>query len=139
MKRLDGWFEKLEKTIRAAAHKHFQYGDHDCCLFAADCIEAMTGVDVAADFRDAYRSRFGAARRLVVYSGGGVLKLADRIAILHSMPIITREDATDGDVALVEWPEGPGLGVFFKGFVACPQAHGIIYVPRARAVKCWRP
>lgn len=52
--RLHDWPERLSETIAAARGTPFAYGAHDCCLFAADCIQAVTGVDVAADWRGRY-------------------------------------------------------------------------------------
>jgi hypothetical protein len=36
------------------ADTKFAWGVHDCALFAADGIQAMTGVDIASDFRGKY-------------------------------------------------------------------------------------
>jgi hypothetical protein len=41
----------LHAFLLARATAPFVWGANDCALFAADAIEAMTGVDIAADFR----------------------------------------------------------------------------------------
>lgn len=38
----------------------FAWGKNDCALFAADGIQAITGVDIAADFRGKYSDEAGA-------------------------------------------------------------------------------
>jgi len=45
------WPERLLAALAAARDRPFRWGEHDCCLFAADLIEAVTGVDPAAAFR----------------------------------------------------------------------------------------
>src|SRR5258708_4686376 len=54
MKRLEDWVVRLEAFIKERTAQPFKWGSQDCCLFAADAIEAITGVDLAADFRGKY-------------------------------------------------------------------------------------
>jgi len=42
---------ELHDFLLARAETPFAWGTNDCCLFAADAIAAMTGVDIAVDFR----------------------------------------------------------------------------------------
>jgi hypothetical protein len=42
---------ELERFLLERAHAPFKWGTNDCALFVADAVEAMTGVDIAADFR----------------------------------------------------------------------------------------
>lgn len=42
---------ELERFLILRAHALFKWGSNDCALFVADAVEAMTGVDIAADFR----------------------------------------------------------------------------------------
>lgn len=49
MRRLD-WPERLAQALAEAQSRTFSEVDY-CVLFAADCIEAMTGEDPAADYR----------------------------------------------------------------------------------------
>ncbi|WP_184259425.1 DUF6950 family protein [Granulicella mallensis] len=53
--RLPKWDTQLLPAF-IAAHKNvsFKWGTSDCCLMAADAIQAMTGVDIASDFRGKY-------------------------------------------------------------------------------------
>lgn len=69
----------------------FKYGVNDCCLFCADGIEAMTGVDIDSDFRGKYTD---AASALAV------------IAKVTGIPNATIEDGVAFCAAkhgLVEW------------------------------------
>lgn len=68
--RLHDWPERLSEVVAAARDRPFEYGTHDCCLFAADCIEAVTGRDLAAVWRGQYATledglKLAKARNLV--------------------------------------------------------------------------
>ncbi len=56
----------------------FQWGANDCALFAADGIEAMTGTDIAADFRGRYTTELGAFRAIKTIANGTTV--ADAVA-----------------------------------------------------------
>ena len=49
-----GWEKCLNACIEAARCKTVELGKWDCCLFGADCVNATTGVDLAAKFRGTY-------------------------------------------------------------------------------------
>jgi len=53
MRRPD-WPQRLTAVLVASRRRGFAYGHHDCCTHAADCVEAVTGVDVAAEWRGHY-------------------------------------------------------------------------------------
>jgi hypothetical protein len=52
LKRKEHWDSiAFHEFLLSRAHEEFAWGKNDCALFAADGIEAITGVDVARDFR----------------------------------------------------------------------------------------
>jgi hypothetical protein len=52
MERKNFWdTRELERFLLARAPMPFKWGSNDCALFVADAVLAMTGVDIAADFR----------------------------------------------------------------------------------------
>ncbi len=55
IRKLD-WEMRLHEFIESRKGSAFAWGSNDCCLFAADAVEAMTGVDLAANFRGKYDS-----------------------------------------------------------------------------------
>lgn len=57
--RLPDWRSRLTVHLTNVARTPFSYGQHDCALFAAGCVEVMTGVDLAARYRGLYRSLKG--------------------------------------------------------------------------------
>lgn len=54
MRRIENWPLALAAFLKARELESFNYGTNDCLLFAADAIQAMTGTDVAADYRGTY-------------------------------------------------------------------------------------
>jgi hypothetical protein len=62
--RYENWPERLARCIAAARTRRFAWGAHDCALFAADCVQSMTGRDPAGAYRGRYRTALGVARLL---------------------------------------------------------------------------
>ena len=54
MSRVHGWHGRLTRYLAEARKKPYEVGVHDCALFAAGAIEAITGVDLASSFRGRY-------------------------------------------------------------------------------------
>lgn len=63
VERRDDWRERLATLLDERRRYGFAFGRFDCCLWAADAVEAMTGVDFIADYRG-YATPEGAMRRL---------------------------------------------------------------------------
>jgi len=55
IKRVRDWRSRLSAVIEARRRQPFTE-ENNCALFLADCVEAMTGVDLAADYRGKFRS-----------------------------------------------------------------------------------
>ena len=72
--RLPTWEIHLRAYLDQVEHSAFEFGTHDCALFAAACVEAMTGVDPAADFRNTYTNKAGAVAALREHGAGTLLK-----------------------------------------------------------------
>lgn len=55
LQRKEHWATRdLHEFLVSRAHAPFVWGANDCCLFPADAVQAMTGVDLADDFRGKY-------------------------------------------------------------------------------------
>ncbi|QBR35412.1 hypothetical protein ETW23_03915 [Leisingera sp. NJS201] len=53
--RLPDWRPRLTQYLARVAALPFRPGAHDCVLFAAGAVEAMTGTDLAVSWRGTYR------------------------------------------------------------------------------------
>ncbi len=119
MKRLPDWKPRLMRYLEHAARRPFKEGEHDCALFLAGGVEAMTGEDYAAPYRGRYSTTLGGLR---------ILKKAgfeDHVALAaHHLKEKPVAFANVGDGAAVPTPDGPALGIV--------QGEGVYLLPPAR-------
>lgn len=131
--RVQEWPERLNRFLMAADRKRFEWGVHDCCLFAARAVQELTGQDFAAPFYDQYDDALSASRLLVKH--GGVRGIATS-ALGEEIPPLT---AGRGDIVLLQTHEhGDTLAVCTGTHCAAPGIHGLMLVPLAEAVSAWR-
>lgn len=99
------WPGRFFRLIGAARARPFAWGTHDCCLWAADSVEAVTGTDPAARWRGTYRDEIGALRLVRALGGLPAVAALGGVEIAPGL-------AAPGDVGLVTWPDGVAcLGV----------------------------
>ena len=114
MTRKPDWKLHLMQYMAECARRPFEVGQHDCALFWAGGIDAMTGIDPAADWRGKYKTVAGGLR-LLKRAG-----FADHIAVAASkfeeIPIAF---AAPGDLAVIPAEDG---GLAAAGIV---QGEGI--------------
>jgi len=72
MERMQGWESKLDKFVESRHNARFEWGKHDCCLFACDAVKEITGEDPAYAFRGKYKDGVGAYELIKEYGGGGL-------------------------------------------------------------------
>jgi hypothetical protein len=143
--RVAHWERVLAEQIQAAQKREYQWGVFDCCLFAADVVQAITGVDLAAEFRGKYKTAAGATRELKKYAGTS--KLSDTLGIImtkHGCKMIRPGWAGRGDVVVIlddlrdgSFGEVCGICVGANG-VAVPVAPvGIKFTRAGTAVAAW--
>jgi len=130
MKHTD-WQKRLVTVIKAAEKRPFSWGQHDCCLFAADCVEAMCGEDFAAEFRGNYNSETG-AKKALLRGGGSLERVLARFLDEVNPSLIQR-----GDVAVVENAGRRCAGVFYGGSVWVPGDNGLVSL-RGNLLSAWR-
>jgi len=136
--RKPNWLPLLDQFIIKNRNTPFQFGGFDCCLFVCDAIQAMTGVDVAADFRGKYKTEIGAAKFMLKI--GGVLGIAERVAAENNLQKVDLNFAWRGDGVYFE-PNGDGVvGVIStcgKQIAAAGEV-GVVFYPRSDAQIIWR-
>ena len=132
MTRVHGWqrlFSDLVQTRRALP---FVWGNHDCCLWAADSTLTLTGTDFAKDLRGTYSTATGAAR--VLEKLGGVQAIAE--AALG--PSVPPSYAALGDVVLINSAGRPALAVCGGQAILAVSEQGLEYLPMSEAVFAWK-
>ena len=126
------WRVRLDACIAAASGRRFRYGGHDCCLFAADVVLALTGRDPAAELRG-----YGGRRQAleILKREGGFVPMVSRLMGAEPIPGAL---ASRGDVVFGH-PIGEGaLGVCLGRTVAFPAASGLAFAPRLVIDCAWR-
>ncbi|MEE2860836.1 MAG: hypothetical protein VYB46_08500 [Pseudomonadota bacterium] len=97
LRRLDDWRSRLAAEMDRQRRQPFAWGKHDCATgFAAAVVEALTGNDLAADYRGQYANPRGALRLL---RESGTASLGD-FAALH-LPEIHPSRADVGDIGVL--------------------------------------
>jgi len=125
------WHNRLIAVIRAAEKRPFLWGEHDCCLFAADCAEAMTGENFADDWRGTYDNETG-AKKALLRGGGSLEKVLAKY--LDEVPV---KMAQRGDIAVVENAGTRCAGVIYGGAVWVPGEEGLVCL-RIKPLSTWR-
>jgi hypothetical protein len=140
--RREDWPRRLDAAIRAARLRAFRWGEHDCCLFAADVVDAICGADptdaIAARFRGRYKTARGA--RGLLARLGGIDGLMTKVALGPEVaPLMARR----GDVVALAPSDGDDsagvmLGICIGEHVAGAAPAGFCLVPLRAGLRAWR-
>lgn len=125
--RLTDWQGRLTEYLNATTQRRFRPGRHDCALFVAGAVKAMTGVDHAKGWRGYTSLKAGQA---ALQEAG----FADHVALVAAhYPEIPVAFARMGDVAVCE---GDALGIVTGEMVTVlrPDGRGLIPLMEAKKV-----
>lgn len=128
------WRLRLVEFVAGVSRVEFKPGSHDCALFAAGGVEAITGVDLASDWRATYRT-LSAGRRALLAAG-----FSDHVEfVARLLPEIASSMAQVGDVAVVPGEDGEfALGIVQGEGVYCLRPDGLAVVSRLQMVRAFR-
>lgn len=134
MSRVLGWRTRLNAELDRSRSMPFAWGTNDCCTFAARCVEAVTGEDLAAAYPRNYRTAKGA---LAALKRAGFDDLT-QLAAAHCEEIAPSL-ASAGDLAAIRSDAtGWALGVVIGERIAFIGPDGLGSVPITDAVKAYR-
>lgn len=129
-----GWRGRLLKVMAEHRRQPFKWGSHDCGIFAADCVKAMTGADFAEPYRGTYDTEEGAKKQLRRLGKGSHVHIVEEL-FKEIAPI----EATTGDIAVVDGGEGiQSLGIVNGDTIAVYGIRGIGFVSPASVVRAFR-
>lgn len=127
MHRYPDWDARLAAYLEPLHARPFAWGTHDCCIFSAGAVEAMTGVDPMPEFRGRYTTAIGSARALTRYGAGTLEATLD-----GKFEPIAPALAQRGDVVM----SSGLLGICWGGFLIAVGSEagreGLIRIERAR-------
>ena len=136
MQKLVDWRPRLRAFLAAQAEAPFvmgSIGGMDCGAFAGGAIEAMTGENPHAKVAGKYKTMAGALRALK--------RLGHDDHVAYAASLLTEIDplyAAFGDIAVVDSPDGPALGVVTGPHIEVRAPGGRGVVPLTDAVRAFR-
>lgn len=132
MVRREDWPARLAEQIERARRRPFCYGEHDCFLFAANVVQAMTGEDPAAQLRGAYSDERSALETIARY---GALR---DVAIACFGAASDALCAKRGDIVMVQYNNVESLAVVLDHRAAGPGPLGLVYGHVSAALCCFK-
>lgn len=125
------WHQRLDALVGASLRRPFVWGEHDCCLFAADAVLAITGTDPATGLRGTYRTE--AQAQALLQQLGGLQAIGARAGQAVA-PLM----AQAGDVGLVNDGQRDLLAVCTGPHWLAPCRRGLAVLPFNTASMAWR-
>lgn len=124
---------ELDDFLREAEGKRFIDGVWDCCLFPADWVQRVTGIDGAAPWRGRYHTRIGWLR--ILKRDGGIEGVLAKGAALAGLTETTEPGR--GDIGVARLPSGVLMaGICLGDRWASVGARGLS-AARAETVRAW--
>jgi hypothetical protein len=131
LKRLEGWQDKFFAYLEATRATPFEWGQHDCCLFAAKSIDAICGSPLELQLKIDYRDEASALAYIAQF---GSLEAAVSNWLGESK---APNFAGPGDIVLANLDNGPTVGVCLGVKCAFASVAGPLYTQRDAIVACW--
>jgi len=130
--RHEQWETKLHQSIEAHKAKPFAWGEHDCALSVCNYVLAITGIDLAAEFRGQYKTEAAAFQAIGRLSqcAATLEQFVERLAEQHGISEIKPRYAQRGDVVLLDNPTpSSGLNRQALGIVQLNGRHVLVTFP----------
>lgn len=131
--RKDNWPALFNAYIEHRRDMPFAWGSHDCCMFAAEGVRAITGVDLGRPFRRRYKCARGAANVLRKF-GGDVANIPGALGL----PAIRPAQAGRGDMVCYEFNGRNTLGLCCGLQSVFVAPHGLMFVQTLACTAAWK-
>jgi hypothetical protein len=140
LSRLPAWQSRLNSYLMSVASKPFSYGSLDCGIFVGDAVQAMSGVDVAADLRGTYTNRREAFASIKSICGTATMEaIGCYLAGKYGLPEVPVLTAQRGDPILLRHGQRSSLGIvaLHGTEILSPYQSGILRLPLSHATRAW--
>ena len=139
VRRYDDWPIRLDEVVKEKEQVPFKWGTHDCCLFAADVVATITGIDAAERFRGKYKTEKGAYRILKKLTGYTELDKALReVMAWYDFKPKAPMKAQRGDFVVIYTELGPTLAVVGpSGLIVAAGPEGVVRTYLTEAKLAW--
>ena len=121
--KIPGWQTRLLTTVNSLKEVSFQWGQNDCCIFAAKCIDAQYGTKIADEVVGQYDSEISCKRFMLKR-----VKDTSLAMVLDSfLPVrVDRKFAQRGDVVTFNGDLGLTAGVLWTGCIWAMGPNGVV-------------
>lgn len=120
MNRLPNWYSRLFNLISEKENEQFKIGTNDCTIFAADVVNAVTGVDYAEKYRGKYKT-FKAGNELLKADG-----FESNIDFIEkNFEEIPASFSRAGDIGLIKVKRGFAVVAIMSGFAVAVSNNGL--------------
>lgn len=130
--------ECLRRIVDAWRRVPFEWGHHDCVLFAARCVDAQCGSDFEKRIRAEFRYDTALEALRLVKDNGGFEGVVTRFL----GPAVPVEQLEFGDVVLGRGPaqfaDTIALGVHDDDHFMVPDNQRLAWLPMKFAIKGWK-
>ncbi len=126
------WVSRLLAVVDDAQGRPFEWGQHDCCLFAARCIDAVTGSFWAGSLDACYQDE--ATALAYIKAEGGIRASVSRRFGDPVPPLLARR----GDLVLVDSPLGEAVTVCVGPSLVGAAPSGLTVLPLSAGLCAWR-
>jgi hypothetical protein len=135
------WATRYHHFLVSRARMKFAWGQHDCALFAADGVLALTGVDIAAEFRGKYPDETGALAAIKTIAGGATIAdAAAWCAAKHGFAELAHPKmAQRGDLVVFQGATGGNVAglVHLSGQLVAAGEDGLYRFPISKVLRAW--
>ena len=137
LRRLRDWPRRLHALVESRRSTPFRWGYHDCCTWAAECVQAVTGTDLSGPWKGQYDCALSAKRYLLARWGS----LPEALEA-HGLIPVSPEQARRGDLGLYAPSHllaRQALGVCLSAHYAMPGLNEpMSFIPRNQITSAWK-
>lgn len=134
---LTDWQPRLFTELAKRRHWPFIWGQHDCCLFAADMFQTTTGVDPVPHLRGKYATALQAKRLLKAVGTPTVESVADAAAKRLGVKEVDPAHASLGAIGIVKHNKLTMLALVVDERVVVPGDSELVFLPRSLITQAW--
>ena len=118
----------MQTALNAWKRRDFDYGDADCCQFAAFIVKEMTGKDYISEFTYSTEEQ---AEAFIKQEGA----LVDLVGSVLGKP---SAELKDGDPCIIDLPViGQVCGIKYQESVVCLTTKGMKQIPDRYLIHGW--
>lgn len=127
----EGWQDRFFAYLETARIRKFEWGTFDCCLFAADVVDVVSGSTFREELATCYTDE---ASALAYIASFGSLDAAVSSWLGDSQ---APNFAGPGDIVFANLDNGPTVGVCLGTKCAFASIDAPLYTDRAVILACW--